>query len=102
MTEMDRLAAQNAPMPEGMNSAQQMYYHGLCLLYARHRQGDIDTEAARREKLELKKSFEAASFELAMWKDAADRWADLAGPAAEFRKHPNLESAKQILEILYE
>lgn len=101
MPEIDKLAAQNAPMPEGLNSAQQMYYQGLCLLYARHREGGIDTDAARREKAELTKAYEKAAFELSLWEAQAKRWADLAGPAAEFRKHPNLESAWKMHEILY-
>lgn len=101
MTDLERMAARNEPMPHGLDAAQQMFYQGLRLLYARHREDDVDAEIGAQEKAELVRAYEAAKADLDLWEAQRKRWVDLAGPAAEFRKHPNLEYAWQIHEILY-
>lgn len=101
MIDLERMAARNEPMPQGLDVAQQMLYQGLHLLYARHREGDVDAETGKQEKADLLLAYEEAKANLELWEAQRKRWVDLAGPAAEFRKHPNLESAWQMHEILY-
>lgn len=97
----ERQAALGEPMPQGLDAAQQMLYQGLRLLYARHREDDVDAETGKQEKAEMLRAYEAAKADLDLWEAQRKRWVDLAGPAAEFRKHPNLESAWKIHKILY-
>ena len=101
MIDLERMAARNEPMPQGLDAAQQMLYQGLRLLDARHREDDVDAETGKQEKAELLRAYEEAKANLELWEAQRKRWVDLAGPAAEFRKHPNLESAWQMHEILY-
>ena len=48
MIDLERMAARNEPMPQGLDAAQQMLYQGLRLLYARHREDDVDAETGKQ------------------------------------------------------
>ena len=97
----EKLAARNEPMPEGLNSAQQMYYQGLCFLHARYRAGDITAEEGKQIKAQMVRSYETAAFELNLWENERVRWENLAGAAAEFRKNPCTDTAWELHRVLY-
>lgn len=105
MIDLERMAARNEPMPQGLDVAQQMLYQGLRLLYARHREDDVDAETGEQEKAELLRAYEEAKANLELWEAQRKRWVDLAGPAAEFRKAKNnkaaVEAAWKMHEVLY-
>ena len=98
---LERQASQNAPMPKGLSGAEQMLYQGLCYLYARHRAGDINPETGKAEKAELMERYEEGRRQEEIWERQQRRWADLAGPAAEFRKTKSTEAAQRMHDILY-
>lgn len=54
VTELERLAGSGAEMPDGLNSAEQMYYNGLSYLYGRHRAGDITKEEGANYKRKMR------------------------------------------------
>lgn len=98
--EYERQAMNGEEMPKGLRFAGQHYYLGLRMLYHQYKNGVIDRETARREKMQLFKTYE---YDL-MWEEIADGFiqqrknSDIA--RADYRKNPCHENAIKIIESI--
>lgn len=61
--ELDRLAKENAPMPEGLPLYKQAYYIASRGLYHQYEKGEITLQQARSEKKQVIKNYEAGEAE---------------------------------------
>lgn len=103
MTEypFERAAMNNDPVPKGLNGAEQILYHGLCLIYARLHMGALDREQAKAEKFKLVQFYESIVFDCQMWERTAKMWADVSVLVQEYRENPTRRAVNRILERLY-
>lgn len=94
----ERLAMQNAPMPDGLSSPDQLMYQALCLLYTRYRLKTISREQASNEKRQLLREHEKFLYRWAM----GDRYVQLVreteGARCEYRKNRTIENADKLLK----
>lgn len=98
--EYERKAMVGEEMPKGLRFAGQHYYLGLRMLYNQYKNGVIDRETAKREKMQLFKTYE---YDL-MWEEIADGYIQQRKNSeisrAEYRKNPCHENAIKIIESI--
>lgn len=99
--QLEKLAARNGPMPEGLNGAEQILYQGLCLLHKRYGAGQIDTAAAHREKIEMLQAYGRAEQDLRAYEKGRVKWDELSRLVQDYRQSPTLGKANKIIEFVY-
>ncbi|MHC1747082.1 MAG: hypothetical protein AB9856_01670 [Cellulosilyticaceae bacterium] len=75
--ELDKLAKENAPMPEGLPLFKQAYYIASRGLYQQYAKREITLAQARLEKKELIKCYEASELEWEHMIQLHDLWYQL-------------------------
>lgn len=84
--ELEQAAANKAPMPEGLNGAEQLAFLSLRILYVQYALERIDLEQAKWEKVRIVKEYEQNLLALRSWQTAHER---------ERRLAPYLQQLKQ-------
>ena len=97
----ERAAMRGDPMPEGLTGAEQLLFQSLALLYARYHAGQIDRDAAKREKALLERTYRVRSADCVLWARTAAMWAALEGPMAIYNREKTIEHAERCFEVLY-
>lgn len=99
--DLEKLAAKNAPMPEGLDAAEQILYQSLTLLHRRYRQGMMDSAAAKRERYEIIKQYEINRSNVTIWQRSMNRWKELEGPVHDYLQEPTIGKANRIIDMVY-
>lgn len=96
----EQAAIRGEEMPKGLDYPDQILFILLRDLYERFRNGKIDKDSARREKMQYLKEYEVYKKN---W-DMGQHWAqvliktDLA--RAEYKKNPTIENADRLVAVL--
>lgn len=70
--ELNVMAAKNMPMPDGLNSAEQLYFLSLRTLYMDYRRNAIEVEQAKAERLKLTEAFVENAYNYELYRHQAD------------------------------
>ena len=78
LKEIELIAGRNEPMPDELNSAEQLLFLSLRMLYIQHALGKLTVEQARTEKTRIIKEYETNALKLKCWEEAKERERKLA------------------------
>lgn len=78
LKELEKAAATNTPMPEGLNAAEQLAFLSLRILYVQYALERIDLEQAKWEKVRIVKEYEQNALKLRSWQTAHEKERRLA------------------------
>lgn len=89
------------PMPEGLNSAEQMYFTTMRNLSFDYRSKRISAEQAKREGLMARREFEKNAFDLKLWQHTVTMWGKIEMIAIRFAKEHTMEVADLFFRTVY-
>ena len=105
ITELERVAMKNDPMPDGLNFQDQVLYQGLRYLYRQFKSGAISREQGAKEKkamlLEHGKITQEVNYISRYSKYYANIYATLEQSSNAYTKERTLEHADAMYEALY-
>lgn len=105
ISELERAAMNNEPMPDGLKIYDQMLYQGLAWLYARYHARQISREQGQVEKQKLVVARDRLAREhesiIQFSKYYADVYMALAQASSAYAKERTLEHADAMYEALY-
>lgn len=84
--EIEKIAAANMEMPDGLNGAEQLLFQSLRLLYIQYKSQAVTREMARVEKIKIYKEYEINSLDLKCWEQARERERRLSYIVPELKK----------------
>lgn len=100
--ELEDLAYQGLPLPEGMKSqAQILLYLSFRSLYDFAKRVQMDPEQGKREKEEILYAFRINSFIEDLGNEQQNQWRRIERAAAAYAKEPTLEHADALYYSLY-
>lgn len=77
-TEIEKLAAQGAEMPNSLNGAEQLLFLSLRQLYALFRSGKIKKDIAKIEKTKILREYDKYSLYFRAWDEARRRETEMS------------------------
>lgn len=105
ISDLERAAMKNEPMPDGLKFYDQMYFQALRYLYLQYHAQQISREQGTKEKQKMKVARDRLAREsesvLAYSKYYADTYATLSRHSIAYAKERTLEHADAIYEALY-
>lgn len=112
VSELEKAAMRGEPPPGGTGFLEQVYYQGLCHLYARFRAGFISREQGSREKqallTALRREQSRVSFQDKQREQTAHLWKNLEGPASDLvfgqregDQEKSIRAARRMWEAIY-
>lgn len=101
-TNYEKQAAEGKPLPNNLDIVDACMYEALRYLYASHRLGIIERDAASTEKSQLVKLYQ----KFRAYSSAAEMWEEhlktVIGPASEaYEKNPTKENADALFEAFW-
>lgn len=99
--EIKEKAVKLLPMPEGLNSAEQMYFTTMRNLSFDWRSKRISAEQAKREGFMARREFEKNAFDLKLWQHTTTMWGKIEFIATRFAKEHTLEVADLFFRTVY-
>lgn len=99
--EIKDAAVRFAPMPQGLNSAEILYFVTMRGLSADFKRKRISAETARREGLEARRAFEQNNFGCKLNQHSADLWKGIEATGSRFAKEHTLEAADEFYRTVY-
>ena len=96
--ELEKLAAQGAEMPDGLDGAEQLLFQALRQLYALFRSGKIQKDMARREKTKILQEYSNNILLLESWNQARQREQKMSGILQEM-KNSGCKVCKKFFKI---
>ena len=99
--EIKNRAVKLLPMPDGLNSAEQMYFTAMRNLSFDWHSKRISAEQAKREGIMVRKEFEKNSFDLKLWQHTVTMWGKIEMIATRFTKEHTMEVADLFFKTVY-
>ena len=99
--EIKEKAVKLLPMPEGLNSAEQMYFTTMRHLSFGWRAKRISAEQAKREGFMARREFEKNAFDLKLWQHTTTMWGKIEMIATRFAKEHTMEVADLFFRTVY-
>lgn len=99
--EIKGMAVKLLPMPDGLNSAEQMYFTTMRNLSFDWRSKRISAEQAKREGLMARREFDKNSFDLKLWQHTTTMWGKIEMLATRFAKEHTMEVADLFFRTVY-
>lgn len=97
--ELEQAAANKAPMPEGLNGAEQLAFLSLRILYVQYALERIDLGQAKWEKVRIIKEYEQNVLKLKSWNEAHERMQNLA-PILPMLKESGCKTCRKFFHVL--
>lgn len=105
VSELERAAMDNKPMPEGLRLYEQIYFQALSCIYLKYRAGRISREQGSKEKNQLKYNCErlrSSCEEYLNWcKYYQALYTKIAQASAKYARERTIDSADKLYELIY-
>lgn len=88
-------------MPDGLNSAEILYFVTMRSLSADYQQKRISAETARKEGHNARRAFEQNNFGCRLNQHSADLWKGIEATGTRFAKEHTLEAADEFYRTVY-
>lgn len=99
---LDDLAWSDAPVPDGLNAAEMLYYLCITEIYRGYRNGSVKKADAERLKKSLRREvrevLERYEFEIKCWNYAATRYKAMESALVNYRKNPTPSNADALAD----
>lgn len=99
--EIKNMAVKLMPMPDGLDSAEQMYFTTMRNLSFDWRSKRISAEQAKKEGFMARRQFDKNAFDLKLWKQTVTMWGNIEFIATRFAKEHTLEVADLFFRTVY-
>lgn len=97
--ELEKMAAAQSPMAEGLNAAEQLAFLSMRILYIQHALGKLTIEQAKQEKTRIIKEYDTNVLLLRSWEAAHEKERKLA-PVLPLLKDSGCETCRRFFYIL--
>lgn len=98
--EFEVMAANGAPMPDGLSAADTAAYQALAHLYARYRAGFIERASAAAEKRKILRAWESQKSSEKLTEYHVALTVATEGAKSAFLKNPTIENAEKLIRVL--
>ena len=98
---LEDLAMQNAAMPDGLSSADQLLFLKFRLLYQTAALGGITPEQGRREKIAILDRYRLDSFDEKCWRHTRQLWKNIEAAGSAYAHDRTVENADRFHEAVY-
>lgn len=99
--ELETLALENAPMPDGLTSAEQLLFQKFRYLYAAAALGKISREQGKREKFYILEQFKHDTSDERRWRATTRMWSKIDWAGIRYRRNKTIENADAFQEAVY-
>jgi len=98
---LEDLAMQNAAMPDGLSTAEQLLFLKFRLLYQTAALGSITPEQGRREKIAILDRYRLDSFDEKCWRHTRQLWKNIEAAGSAYAQDRTVENADRFHEAVY-
>lgn len=98
---LEELAMQNAAMPDGLSSSEQLLFLKFRLLYQTAALGSITPEQGRREKIAILDRYRLDSFNEKCWSHTRQLWKNIEAAGSAYAHDRTVENADRFHEAVY-
>lgn len=99
--QLEELAMQNAAMPGGLSTAEQLLFLKFRLLYQTAALGSITPEQGRREKLAILDRYRLDVFDERCWRHTRQLWKNIEAAGSAYAHNRTVENADRFHEAVY-
>ena len=99
--QLEELAMQNAAMPDGLCTAEQLLFLKFRLLYQTAALGSITPEQGRREKLAILDRYRLDCFDEKCWQHTRQLWKNIEAAGSAYALDRTVENADRFHEAVY-
>lgn len=99
---LEELAMQNAAMPDGLSTAEQLLFLKFRLLYQTAAAGSITPEQGRREKIAILDRYRQDCFSEKCWLHTLGMWKNIEAAGRAYALNRTVENADSFYEAVYE
>lgn len=98
---LETFALENAPMPDGLSSAEQLLFQKFRYLYAAAALGKISREQGKREKFYILEQFKHDVADERRWLATTKMWSKIDWAGIRYRRDRTIENANRFVEAVY-
>lgn len=99
--QIEDLAFQGAPMPKGLDLAEQMLFQAFRRLYQYAKLVQMPPERGRQEKLAILREYEKRAAQVRHMEKTAAMWKEIEAAANRYGTERTLENADAFVEAVY-
>ncbi len=99
--QIEDLAFRGAPMPDGLDMAQQLLFQSFRYLYRYARLVEMPPEQGRHEKSAILREYEQRAFEVRWMEKTSRMWAQIEKAGSRFGRERTVEAAEAFYEAVY-
>lgn len=99
--QLEELAMNGEPMPEDLNSAEQLLFQKFRYLYAAASIGMVDAEQGRREKFYILERFSKDMSEVRYGLHTAKLWKEIEAAGCAYARNRTIARADDFYEAVY-
>lgn len=99
--ELEDLAYQGAPMPDLRSQADVLLFQAFRNLYDFAKRVGMSPEQGKREKSQIVEAWRINKFLEDLQESTNQMWRKLEIVAAEYRKTPSVETADEVMKVIY-
>lgn len=99
--QIEDLAFQGAPMPKGLDLAEQMLFQALRRLYQYAKLVEMPKERGKQEKLAILREYEKRAAQVRHMEKTAAMWKEIEAAANRYGTQRTLENADAFVEAVY-